>query len=362
MDPTLEFARNPLTCLTCCIMFREVEVRNKHYKSEWHRYNLNRKVANLPSITFDEFERRTHKDATGNQTKQSKNCNMCRKKFSSEKQYENHLTSKKHKQRVKEMDEDQTSSAVQTETEMDVSDASDLSHSDLELENPIERNNCLFCEHHSRSITRNLKHMMVEHSFFVPDLEYCIDKRGLLTYLGEKIYAEYKCIWCDNSGRQLRSADAVKAHMIDKGHCKMLFEGEALLEYLQFYDYTSSYPDAGDADPDEELSEVPDVLLDNDGYELELPSGKVIGHRALVRYYKQNLPTSGTITVAKNGHKLRKFMLQYRALGGPELQAEAIRKRARDVRYLQRVQTKYSTQLQFKQNKLQKHFRAQVNF
>ena len=29
----------------------------------------------------------------------------------------------------------------------------------------------------------------------------------------------------------------VQQHMIDKGHCKMLHEGDALLEYSDFYDY-----------------------------------------------------------------------------------------------------------------------------
>lgn len=37
--------------------------------------------------------------------------------------------------------------------------------------------------------------------------------------------------------------DAVRKHMGDKGHCKMLHEGIALAEYAEFYDYSSSYPD-----------------------------------------------------------------------------------------------------------------------
>lgn len=149
--------------------------------------------------------------------------------------------------------------------------------------------------------------------------------------------------------------------MIDKGHCMMLYEGETLLEYMQFYDYSSSYPDAKDADPDTE-SPRQSMILDDEGYELKLPSGKVIGHRALVRYYKQNLNLE-PVTVTKNsGEKLRKLLLQYRALGDSEMQMEAAQRRARDVKYLQRIQTKYSTQLQIKQNKLQKHFRRQTNF
>lgn len=149
--------------------------------------------------------------------------------------------------------------------------------------------------------------------------------------------------------------------MIDKGHCMMLYEGDTLLEYMPFYDYSSSYPDAKDADPDMELPKQL-VVLDDEGYELKLPSGKVIGHRALVRYYKQNLSLEPVTITKNNKEKLDKLLLQYRALGDSEMQMEATQRRIRDVQYLQRIQTKYSTKLQFKQNKLQKHFRRQTNF
>lgn len=51
------------------------------------------------------------------------------------------------------------------------------------------------------------------------------------------------CIWCNERGRTFYSLDAVRKHMTDKGHCKMLHEGLALAEYAEFYDYSSSYPD-----------------------------------------------------------------------------------------------------------------------
>ncbi|KAM0727363.1 Cytoplasmic 60S subunit biogenesis factor ZNF622 [Formica fusca] len=369
---TLEPTRNSFTCLACHVIFTDPQAHKIHYSSEWHRYNLHRKVSELPPITYEVFQNKStgyHKDnANETKAKQNQKCQICRKKFKNEKQYYNHIVSKTHKKKMEERDKVVVSSKspTNTENEMEVETDSDIESLDSnewldDLENPIERNDCLFCDHHSRSVTRNLKHMMEEHSFFVPDLEYCTDLKGLLLYLGQKIYSEYKCIWCNDSGRQLQSIGAVRSHMVDKGHCMMLYEGETLLEYMQFYDYSSSYPDAKDADPDTE-SPKQSVILDDEGYELKLPSGKVIGHRALVRYYKQNLNLE-PVTVTKNsGEKLRKLLLQYRALGGSEIQMEAAQRRARDVQYLQRIQTKYSTQLQIKQNKLQKHFRRQTNF
>lgn len=146
--------------------------------------------------------------------------------------------------------------------------------------------------------------------------------------------------------------------MIDKGHCKMLHEGDALVEYAEFYDYSSSYPDAETADPNAEV-EIPE--LDDNDFQLVLPSGNVIGHRSLLRYYKQNLNPNRALAISKS-KKLRKVLSQYKALGWTETQREVVMKKVRDIRYMQRIQAKYSTQLQFKANKLQKHFRPQVNF
>lgn len=44
---------------------------------------------------------------------------------------------------------------------------------------------CLFCSHHSHSLSKNVAHMTKEHGFFIPDIEYLVDLRGLVAYLGE---------------------------------------------------------------------------------------------------------------------------------------------------------------------------------
>lgn len=43
---------------------------------------------------------------------------------------------------------------------------------------------CLFCCHHSRSLMKNIGHMTKVHSFFIPDVEFLVDLRGLIRYLG----------------------------------------------------------------------------------------------------------------------------------------------------------------------------------
>ncbi|XP_049769042.1 zinc finger protein 622 [Schistocerca cancellata] len=355
------------TCITCRVAFSSAEIQRMHYKTDWHRYNLKRKVAELSPVTAEEFQRRVlqQREEDNDLNKNcSFHCDSCRKLFNTKNAYENHLNSKKHQESVltnsfsspgtpeKKKPENDTDSEDSEIEEVD----SDEWDEDSE-DNPILNNNCLFCSHHSRNLMKNLKHMSVAHSFFIPDAEYVVDLKGLLMYLGEKVSQDFMCLWCNDRGRTFYSAEAAKQHMQDKGHCKMLHEGEALTEYADFYDYSSSYPDQ-DKDPDEE---VDITALDDSDYQLVLPSGTVIGHRSLLRYYKQNLkPESAVVTPHQK--KLHRVLAQYRALGWTETQQELTARKARDIHYMKRLQAKYSTKLGMQNNKLQKHFRPQVNF
>jgi len=47
-------------------------------------------------------------------------------------------------------------------------------------------------------LKKNLIHMRIEHSFFVPEIKYATDLSGLLKYLGEKIHKGCLCIMCEN--------------------------------------------------------------------------------------------------------------------------------------------------------------------
>lgn len=75
------------------------------------------------------------------------------------------------------------------------------------------------------------------HSFFLSEEQYCTDIRGILQHLGEKINQVYLCILCENKGCKLfTTGEAVKKHMISKGHCFM--QSEIFDEYADFYDFT----------------------------------------------------------------------------------------------------------------------------
>ncbi|XP_054719707.1 cytoplasmic 60S subunit biogenesis factor ZNF622-like [Uloborus diversus] len=371
-----------LTCIACKLLFSVPELHQEHYKSDWHRYNLKRRIAELPPLTEEEFEVKAEAfKANGDESnkKESLRCDSCHKHFSSKNAMDNHMKSKKHLeiksaeiiQGKKTVALKTPSVAIKTSPPENIPPADDASddegwedEDDGEWEScdevdeniktiTIDTNDCLFCDHQSDSAENNVAHMTENHSFFIPDIECVKDLDGLIACLAAKIYVHHICLWCNGKGRGFKSVGSVRRHMFDKGHCKMLYEGEALLDYADFYDYSSS--DEANEQIDEDA--LIDLLGDSD-FELVLPSGTTLGHRSLSIYYKQNLkPVS-----SDNEKKVRKIMQQYKALGYTGTSGPAAVKRARDIVFMQKIKNKYNLKLAMKQNKFQPHFRPQVMF
>lgn len=145
--------------------------------------------------------------------------------------------------------------------------------------------------------------MAREHSFFIPDMDHVSDVEGLLRFLGVKVGAYHVCLWC--SSKCYRTLDAVQKHMSDKGHQKMRFEGETLLEYADFYEYEDDEDDSLDkTDGSYDVADDFDIKTisrisssfredvengDSQGdvsYELVLPSGAKIGSNFSCSNYK----------------------------------------------------------------------------
>ena len=52
-----------MTCLACNVGFGDIDLGRLHYKTDWHRYNLKRKVVNLTPVTLEKFqERQLHQE------------------------------------------------------------------------------------------------------------------------------------------------------------------------------------------------------------------------------------------------------------------------------------------------------------
>ncbi|KAI0645398.1 C2H2 type zinc-finger-domain-containing protein [Trametes meyenii] len=374
------------TCLSCTIAFHSAQDQREHYRSDHHRYNMKRRVAGLPPVSATLFnqkvlERRAETAIMA--SPKGSSCEVCGKNYTTENAYRTHLSSKKHKDNelraatraragaeatpeVPEVTAEleagpsaipATSTAVEETTAQLKSIALQVDEDATEEQinqtidekiaaarARISPTQCLFCNITSESLEENLTHMSVGHSFFVPDAEFLVDLVGLITYLGEKIAVGNTCIYCNGRGREFRTLDAVRKHMLDKGHCKIAYDGEAdRLEVSDFYDFSASYPDeeerkarkavrearrtqkdieigekpdeewedvSEEGDEDEDVDEVvegdesdesesgedDDDLLDDQitygdsPYELVLPSGARIGHRSMRRYYAQSFP------------------------------------------------------------------------
>ncbi|TDZ25573.1 Cytoplasmic 60S subunit biogenesis factor REI1-like protein [Colletotrichum sidae] len=98
-------ASHPYTCNTCAVAYRNIDLQRGHMKSDWHRYNLKRRVASLPPITSEVFndkvlQARAAQSAEAEKAMFERTCDACQKSYSSENAYQNHLTSQKHKVRV----------------------------------------------------------------------------------------------------------------------------------------------------------------------------------------------------------------------------------------------------------------------
>ncbi|KAI3375307.1 hypothetical protein L3Q82_021092 [Scortum barcoo] len=267
-----------------------------------------------------------------------------------------------------EMEDDEE---VEEETLEEGEEGGSAAPSDLQpaaLPGSIPVTDCLFCSHHSKSLMKNVAHMTKVHSFFIPDVEFLVDFKGLVRYLGEKVGAGNVCLWCNEKGRSFYSTEAVQSHMTDKSHCKLFTDGDAALEFADFYDFRSSYPDkkeGEDAEMDEE--ELPDdktLEYDDETLELTLPSGAKIGHRSLMRYYKQRFGAQrAVVALTHNKNAVGRVLRQYKALGWGGDGGNSFHQKQRDMQYVQMMKSKWMLKMGMSHNATkQKHFRVQVMF
>lgn len=98
-------ASHPYTCNTCQVAYRNIDLQKGHMKSDWHRYNLKRRVASLPPIAADVFtekvlQARAVTTAEADKAYFERACDACQKTYYSENAYQNHITSQKHKLKI----------------------------------------------------------------------------------------------------------------------------------------------------------------------------------------------------------------------------------------------------------------------
>ncbi|KAK9447977.1 C2H2 type zinc-finger-domain-containing protein [Limtongia smithiae] len=102
--PEACIASAPLfTCNSCGVGFATPDLQRRHMKTDWHRYNLKRRVATLPPISAEIFAERVlqQMDISRESAERAAYMAVCKvcgnKKFTSAGAYENHLLSARHK-------------------------------------------------------------------------------------------------------------------------------------------------------------------------------------------------------------------------------------------------------------------------
>jgi len=311
--PTMNTFSHPFTCNTCQVAFRSSDLQRTHMTSDWHRYNLKRRVASLPPLASEVFAEKVLANkasaaATAARASFEKRCEACEKVYYSENSYANHVHSQKHRVLAARlaskvghetesmadssfslgdpMDTASTTASTVTVNADETAKADDefkkviesmaktglepalpnrpvLGHQsrdgepvdnaddDQEYEHKAELRQCLFCNYVSPSLELNLNHMSRQHGFFLPERDYLVDLPGLINYLSETVLVLHTCLYCHKS---VHTSSGVQTHMRDRGHCMIAYSTEEeQLEIGDFYDFRATY--SGDeTDDDDEVA------------------------------------------------------------------------------------------------------------
>ncbi|KAM9970450.1 hypothetical protein ACTFIR_002306 [Dictyostelium discoideum] len=305
------------TCISCRIQFENSEEQRDHYKSELHRFNLKRKAFDLPPVNEQTFKNKVEalkQEESKSKTPAKFECRICDKEFNSDGTYQQHLTSKKHKEMVssgaKEVIRNRKPKEEKKLPET-IEEAEAILEEKIKNSVKLPLENCLFCNNLSKTVEDNLKHMAKEHSFFVPDIEYLADLEGLLRYLLDKVSIGNVCLYCNGKGKVCQSKDATQTHMRDMGHCKINTDTEdGEDEIIEFYDYSKR--DGAVTDENGELvAYKPEITVST--HEITFADGTTIGHRDYAVYYKQKYAP-----VNRREEFLRGVVGQYKQLGWHE--------------------------------------------
>lgn len=360
-----------LTCNSCNTEFTHDADQKLHYKSEWHRYNLKRKVAGVPGVTEALFLARqaalAQERDKSNESPMLYSCGLCGKGYKSEKAHAEHLKSRTHMMRASEgdsqsdgkaiikplpqrvvnkpppkrvvdnsaEDDDSEDEWVEVDSDDDLVDDAAKSLTDMNMDENAENDDmdeddddgvdldpscCFMCDHKHKTIENCMVHMHKHHGFFIPDVEYLKDPKGLLTYLGLKVKRDYLCLYCNDRCHPFSSLEAVRKHMVAKNHCKVHYgddDDEEEVELEEFYDYTSSYVDeqgkqlvlSGDADNNIELSDGSELVITKMSGDKK--STRTLGSREYLRYYRQKPRPSAANNIAVTAE----LAARYRSMG-----------------------------------------------
>lgn len=261
-------------------------------RTDWHRYNLKRRVTSLPPISSEVFADKViaaqaSSSAAATKAAYEKTCTACEKTYFSENAFYNHVGSQKHLKQVAMLRKSRSGAGADDSTSVVSSQITTTAYTESEsgeeeeegiaevtknvqeitlksesaeqpdgtttkkIEVPLKR--CLFCNYDSPTVLLNVSHMERIHNMFIPERKYLVDLDGLIAALFEKINIFQECLTCS---KFKSNVFGLQTHMRDKGHCTIPYHTEEeQLEIGEFYDFRSTYSDEDDDDTADEATD-----------------------------------------------------------------------------------------------------------
>lgn len=304
-------------CNTCKALFSCIEKAKEHYRGNWHIFNSKRRANGLIPLTKEEFKRAA--PLINNKPKKS---NVVGPSTPSQtNSISNNEEIKEKIEILNELDLSNNNEDIEVNANSD-SEVPEEEKDEVEIiELPLGPNISIFDNVKFDNVDDCVEYMALKFGFFIPDIEFLTDRDGLLSYLGEKVKRGGICLYCQ---RQLPPGRPCQSHMISKSHCKIAYEdGVDMEEFEDFFDFTSSY---------EDLPEEFDVNGDLVQHSLEVSSigeliladGRIVGHRAFRKYYRQRLrvlDSRPSVIAHQREELLRLGSLHY---GGTQVSQEEI--------------------------------------
>ena len=343
------------------IQFKTSDLQRYHMKTEWHRYNLKRRIANLSPIGAEQFAEKlqiSEKEQAENQVdefgfpvlkpvmnqsnhhntlpvRQKKPINSKRgrkvganlskgndKDTATEKQNRSVSPSGSISSQLSNLtvETENTNTDYGEDTVSEYGFTSDSNYeyatSDEELDmtdkhvdkkenEKITITECIYCGKNSREVERNVKHMFNEHGLFIPERSFLIDLNGLLEFLIRVIVIDHNCLCCNFQGSGLES---VRAHMDSKRHCRLPYETKEERQlFAPFYDFTyDDYSSKNSQADKEDVSKLSTIRgTNNDEEDSEIDSTSVPAENDInANYTTVSIDESGLELTLPTGARL----------------------------------------------------------